>query len=167
MAKTRTAIKTEAERVHESTMYSAQGQFEQAKIWNRKNLILGIPASGVAGIAGVTGLATSIGKTWVSILALIAAFLSGIMTTLNYSKKIDQAHASANAYLALQQDARIFIDIDLDNLDEGAARDTLGNLVARQQEINTTAQIPSPTAYKRAKANIESGGQTYEADKNN
>lgn len=158
------AIRKEANRVHEAVMYSAQGQFEQAKIWNTRNLFLGVPSSGIAGAGGVAGLATTIGKTPVAVMALAAAFLSGIMTVLNYSKKIDQAHASANAYLALQQDVRIFIDIDLDLLSDAEAREVLAKLVARQQEINGTAQIPSPKAYKKAKANIKAGGQSYKAD---
>lgn len=162
---TKVAIKKEANRVHEAVLYSAQGQFEQAKMWNKRSLILGIPASGIAGVGGVVGLATTIGKVPVAIMALVAAFLSSILTVLNYSKKIDQAHSSANAYLALQQDARIFIDIDLDILPTDEAREVLSKLVARQQEINGTALIPSPKAYKQAKVNIKSGGQNYKADK--
>ncbi len=159
------AIRQEANKVHEAVMYSSQGQFEQAKLWNKRYLFLGIPSSGIAAIAGVAGLATTIGKTPVAIMALLAAFLSGIMTTLNYSKKIDQAHATANAYLALQQDTRIFIDVDLGELPVDEAREILAKLVARQQEINGTALIPSVKAYKKAKSNIKSGGQTYKAIK--
>jgi hypothetical protein len=44
------------------------------------------------------------------------------------------------------------------------ARAALGELIARQQEVNKSAPIPSKRAYKRARRNIEGGGQTYEAD---
>lgn len=157
-------IREEAERVQEAAKYSSQGQFEQAKIWNKRSLCIGVPASGLAAIAGVAGLATTVGRIPAALMSLIAAFLSASMTTLNYSRKIDQAHSSANSYLALQQDARIFIKVDLPVTNESEARELLAKLVARQQEINSTAPIPSEKARKRAKANIDGGGQTYAID---
>lgn len=159
------AIHKEARRIYEATMFSAQGQFEQAKIWSRRSLGLGVPASAIGAVAGVAGLATTIGKEMVAIAAIIAAALTAIVTTLNYSKRIDQAHSNANAYLALQQDTRVFIDVDLRTMNESEAREVLAKLVARQQEINGTALIPSKQAYKRGKANIVKGGQDYQADK--
>ena len=44
------------------------------------------------------------------------------------------------------------------------ARAILANLVARHQELNATAEIPSKRARKKAKKNIDEGGQTYEVD---
>lgn len=158
------SIKKEAERIQEAVMYSAQGQFEQAKIWNRRNTRIGVPATGLSAIAGVTGLATTVGRVPAGIMALLAAFLTSIMTTLNYSRKIDQAHSSGNAYLSLQQDVRIFLEIDLDKATEADARENLAKLVARQQEINGTALLPSEKAYQNAKKNIKGGGQKYKID---
>lgn len=155
----------EAKRIEEAGKYSAQGQFEQAKIWSRRNTWLGVPSSGFAAIAGIGGLADLFGNVWTGALAITAAFLTAIMTTLNYSKKIDQAHSSANAYLALQQDARIFIEVDSRSENAQALRESLSELVARQQEINKTSLIPSVKAYKRAKENIKKGGQSYKVDK--
>ncbi len=157
-------ILTEAKRIEESAKYSAQGQFEQAKIWSKRSTFLGIPSSGLGAVAGIGGLADLFGNKVTGLLAIGAAFLTAIMTTLNYSKKIDQTHASANAYLALQQDARIFVEIDLNTINAQAGREALSELVARQQEINKTAIIPSPRAYKKAQENIKKGGQTYKVD---
>lgn len=157
-------IVKEAKRIHEATMWSAQSQFEQAKIWSRRNTFIGVPSSGLAAIAGVGGLSNLLGNVWTGVLAITAAFLTAIMTTLNYSKKIDQAHASANAYLALQQDARIFIEVDSKRSSVDDLRDELARLVARQQEINNTAHIPSPRSRKKAEDNINDGRQHYEVD---
>lgn len=158
------AIETEAKRIHEAVLYSAQGQFEQAKIWNKRSLLLGIPASAIAAVGGVAGLANLIGKELVAVASIVAAALTAVVTTMNYSKRIDQAHSNANAYLALQQDVRIFIDIDLPGLKDDDAREQLSKLVARQQEINGAALIPSKKAYKRAKTIIKEGGQRYKVD---
>jgi uncharacterized membrane protein YhiD involved in acid resistance len=157
-------IVNEAKRVHEAAMWSGQAQFEQAKIWSRRNTFLGVPSSGLAAIAGVTGIADIWGNAITGILALLASFLTAILTTLNYSKKIDQAHASANAYLALQQDARIFIEVDSKAGAVDELRESLAKLVARQQEINSTAHIPSPKAREKAEKNINDGRQRYEVD---
>jgi cell division protein FtsX len=158
-------IVIEAKRIHESAMWSSQSQFEQAKIWSKRNNVLGVPSTGLAAIAGVAGLADLLGNRWTGFLAISASFLTAILTTLNYSKKIDQAHASANAYLALQQDARIFIEVDSKNNSTEELRELLAKLVARQQEINGTANITSPKARKKAEKNINDGRQSYEVDK--
>ncbi len=86
------------------------------------------------------------------------------MTSLNLARRIEQAQTAANAYLALQQDARVFYEIDVHTMGYEEARAALGELIARQQEVNKSAPIPSRRAYKRAGRNIESGGQTYEVD---
>lgn len=157
-------IVKEAKRIHEAAMWSSQSQFEQAKIWSNRNTWLGIPSTGLSAIAGVGGLADIIGNVWTGSLAIGASFLTAILTTLNYSKKVDQAHASANAYLALQQDARIFVEVDSKANDTESLREKLSELVARQQEINNAANIPSPKARDRAKQNIDDGRQHYEVD---
>ena len=46
-------IGDEARRLKESTMYSAQGQFERAKFWRALNLTLGVSAAILAAVAGV------------------------------------------------------------------------------------------------------------------
>ena len=157
-------IVKEAKRIHEAAMWSAQSQFEQAKMWSTRNTLIGVPSSGLAAIAGIGGLADLFGNVWTGALAIAAAFLTAIMTTLNYSKKIDQAHTSANAYLALQQDARIFIEIDSKKNSVGDLREELAKLVARQQEINNAAHIPSPKSRSKAEKNINDGRQRYEVD---
>lgn len=154
----------EAKRVYEAAMWSSQSQFELAKIWSKRNTFLGVPSSGLAAVAGIGGLADLFGNVWTGALAITASFLTAILTTLNYSKKIDQAHSSANAYLSLQQDARIFIEVDSKEGSVKTLREGLSELVARQQEINGTAHIPSPKARERAEKNIKDGRQSYEVD---
>jgi hypothetical protein len=58
----------------------------------------------------------------------------------------------------------VFYEIDVHTMGHEEARAALGELIARQQEVNKSAPIPSKRAYKRARRNIEGGGQTYEAD---
>jgi hypothetical protein len=102
----RKAIEDELLRIEEGATYSAQSQFEQAKLWRGTNLVLGVPAAALAGVAGATALASTTGRVTAGILALCAAGFGAVMTTLNAARRADQAHVSSNAYLGLRNDAR-------------------------------------------------------------
>ncbi|WP_209282646.1 hypothetical protein [Streptomyces rimosus] len=51
-AERRMAIASELERLEESAKFSSQSQFEQSKRWRAINLLLGVPASGLAASGG-------------------------------------------------------------------------------------------------------------------
>jgi uncharacterized protein YceK len=151
-------------RVEESAMYSAQTQFESAKQWRAVNLILGLPASVLAALAGATALASTAGRIVAGILALAAAGFGAILTTVNASHRTNQASAAANAYLEIQSAARQarLIDLPYQTIDE--ARAALAELTARRDEQNRTAEVPNRRAFKKGKKNIEGGGQSYSGD---
>jgi hypothetical protein len=157
-------IRKEAERVHESAMYSAQTQFEYSKSWRRVDRWLGGIAALLAALSAAGGLSEVLSAKGAGIVALCSAGIGAVAATLGAPKSKDRAHASANALLALQQDARIFLSIDLPHLEEDEAREQLQTLVARLQELNATAEIPSARAWSKARKNVEQGGQEYRAD---
>jgi hypothetical protein len=157
-------IAAEADRIHEAALYSAQGQFEQAKLWRLLNLVLGVPAAALAAVSGGTGLAGH-GGAVPGVLALIAAGFGATLTTVNASRRMTQAQASANAFLQLQTAARQFVTIDLADLSRDDARDALRNLTNSRDELNKTADPPSRYAYWLSQRNIDNGGQDYEADR--
>lgn len=159
------AIRAESLRLEESATQSAQNQFEAAKLWRGVNLLFGVPAAALAAIAGGTGLAGVAGRVPAAVMALIAAALSGALTTLNAGRRVTQAHSAANAYLALQTDFRQFREIDLMTFAHEEARQRLGEYTARLDEINKTADVPSRLAYGLARRNITKGRQTYDVDK--
>lgn len=160
----RKAIRKEASRIHESAQYSAQTQFEYSKAWRRVDRWLGALAALLAAISAAGGLSEVLSARWAGLVALASAGIGAVAATLGAPKTKDRAHSSANAYLAVQQDARIFMDIDLPGLTEGEAREQLQTLVARLQELNATSEIPSPRSWNRGKANVAGGLQAYEAD---
>ncbi|MGW3287358.1 SLATT domain-containing protein [Streptomyces sp. NPDC001002] len=157
------AIAQEADRIHESAMWSAQGQFEQAKLWRLINLLLGMPAAALAAVSGGTALAGDVG-IWPGILALAAAALSAMLTTVNASRRMTQAQASANAYLQLQTATRQFLTIDMVGMDHETAREALRAFTNTRDELNLTADPPGRLAHRLAGRNIGSGGQRYAAD---
>ncbi|MEZ5323390.1 MAG: SLATT domain-containing protein [Microthrixaceae bacterium] len=157
-------LRKEAQRVEESATLTSQTQFEYSKTWRRVDRWLGSIAAALAAAAAAGGLSEVLTARWAGLVALASAVCGAVATSLGAPKAKDRAHASANALLALQQDARIFLNIDLPTLSEDDAREQLRTLVARQQELNATAEIPSPRAWKRAKRGVEGGSQTYKAD---
>jgi hypothetical protein len=157
-------ISIEFSRIEESAEFSSQAQFEQAKLWRGINLLLGVPAAALAAVAGATALASTSGRVAAGIIALVAAGLGAVVTTLNAAQRTEQAQAAGNLYLALQSDARISREIDLPNQSTEAAREALQGLRVRQDEINQQSALPSFYAYWRAKRNISKGRQTYVVD---
>lgn len=164
----RRAISLELSRVEESARYSAQNQFEMAKQWKGVNWFLGIPASVLAAIAGGAALASTTGRVFAGVVALVSAGFGAILTTVNAAHRMNQASSAANAYLEIQTAARQAREIDLphqQDLDE--ARSALAELTARRDEQNKTAEVPNRWARKRAQKNLKQGGQTYAVDESN
>lgn len=157
-------VAVEVHRLHEAVKWSAQGQFEQMKLWRALNLLLGAPAAVLAAISGGTGLAADEVSATPAVLALIAAGFGAALTTLNPSRRVTQASAAANAYLELQTAFRQLLTITLPDMTKEEALEALAGLSDRRDEVNRTADPPSRYAYWLSKRNIGSGGQDYEAD---
>ena len=157
-------IGEEVHRLHESILWSAQTQFEQLKRWRSIHYWLGVLAAVLAVLAGAGGLA-KFHIWWLPpSLALAAAALGAVLTTLNPAQKAAQARAAATEYQELQTVARQLLTVDLAALSMNEARDRLSDLTARKDSLNTTAEPPGSTAYQKTKKLLESGGQTYEQD---
>ena len=88
-----------------------------------------------------------------------------VMTTLNAAQRAEQSRVAANAYLALQGDARVLRTIDLMSLDGADARSQLNELIERRNTINNSAPVASLLAYLLGRRNIGKERQKYEADK--
>ncbi len=157
-------ISKELERIEESAKYSSQCQFEQAKFWRGVNLAIGAPASALAALAGATALANTGGRVAAGVIALAAAGLGAIATSLNAAQRVEQAQAAGNLYLALQSDARVARLVDLDSATHDKARTALADLRQRQDDVNQGSALPSFYAYHRAKRNINKSRQKYAVD---
>jgi hypothetical protein len=158
-------IREEAARVHESATYSSETQFEYAKRWRSVDRWVGSVAAGLAAVAGVGGLSKVVSVEWAGTIAILSALIGAVSASIAARQTTEKATVSANLYRALQQDARIFMQIDLGSFSVEDARDALQKLVDRLQQLNRESVIPSPRAWLRAKRQIEAGAQEYEIQK--
>jgi hypothetical protein len=75
-----------------------QSGFETSKFWRLWNWLLGVPVAALAAIARFTGLASVPGRVPAAILALIAAVLGGLLTTVEPNKRVRQGQTAGVAY---------------------------------------------------------------------
>lgn len=160
----RAPIREEARRAHETATFASETQFEYAKRWRRTDRWIGGLASVLAALAGVGALADVLSKDGAGVIAILAALSGSVAASLGAPKTKEKAAISANAYRALQQDVRIFLNVDLPGLNESEARERLQSLVDRLQELNKEAEIPSGKAWEKAQASLNAGSQRFEVD---
>lgn len=157
-------MNAEANRVHEACLWASESQFANCKIWRAADMIIGVCAAAAAAVAGVAGLADLITVQWAGGIAIASAALGAVNASLGAGRIASDSMVAGNQYRNLQQDVRVFRNIELHALSEQDAAERLMQLVSRQQDLNASSPVPSAFAFRRAKANIERGGQDYEVD---
>jgi hypothetical protein len=157
-------IGEELSRLEETARFSAQGQFEAAKSWQRWNFILGVPAS-VFGLFSGAAAFTEAFPVWVvGGGALIGAALAGIMTVMGAERRATRAKTCANTFHDIQDEARRLLLINLASMDPDEAHAALTALCDRYSETRHAADAPARRFYSRAKKNITVGGQQFAID---
>lgn len=161
----RQALRDEASRIHESAVYSAQGQFEAAKFWRKFHWTLGGLTALLSSAAAVLTFATDL-QVLSGVLAIVAAVVVAVLTGVRPGTLAERAQSTANGYTALRNDVRRFRDIRVaaDPLED--LRDALEALASRAAELDASADPILRRHYARSKVNIErDGGQAFEVDK--
>ena len=159
-----TEINAEAQRVHEAALWASECQYANCKIWRTAGSIISVAAAVAAGVAGVAGLADLITVQWAGGIAIASAAIGAVNSSLGAARIAADSTVAGNQYRNLQQDARVFRNIELRALADSEAREELHQLISRQQELNVSAPVPSGLARWMAKRNIKRGGQDYEVD---
>lgn len=161
----RIALRDEASRIHESAVYSAQGQFEAAKFWRKLHWILGVLTAVLSSSAAVLTFATE-QQAVSGVLAIGAALVAAVLTGVRPGTLAERAQSAANGYTTLRNDVRRYRDIRIstDSIDE--LRSALEELASRASELDSNADPIPRKSYDRSKQNIErEGGQSFKVDK--
>lgn len=160
----RDAIRIEVSRIHESAVYSAQGQFEAAKLWRIVHWSMGALTAAMSTLAAVITFASDL-QVASGVLAVLAAVAAAVLTGVRPDKLAERAQGSGNDYTSLRNDARRLRDIlaPVDALPE--LRDALVQLAERASDLDHAADPIPRLAYWLAKCNIERDkGQQFEVD---
>lgn len=161
----RTAIRDEASRIHESAVFSAQGQFEAAKVWGTVHWSLGGFVAVISALSAVLTFASEV-QMLSGALAVLAALAAAVLTTGRPDRLAERAAARGNDYTALRNDVRRLLSVHAPNDSISALRKRLDGIAGRAAGLDQEADPIPRFAYKAAKRNIEGdGGQTFRADR--
>lgn len=160
----RTAIRGEASRIHESAVFSAQGQFEAAKVWQTVHWSLGGFVAMISALSAVLTFASE-AQVLSGALAVLAALAAAVLTTGRPDRLAERAAARGNDYTALRNDVRRLLRVQIPSDSVPALRKRLDSIAGRASGLDQEADPIPRFAYKAAKRNIEGdGGQTFSAD---
>lgn len=141
----RSALLERLKREVEWNSQARQRQFEQAVVWRRWNIALGLVAGLLAAAAGSTAL---FAHTPAAIIGLFATFATGSLATLNAGQRKVQSQAAACGYQEIEALASELLD-QLAYLQLATALQQTGQLTARRLQLNKTAEPPSGRALSR------------------
>jgi hypothetical protein len=160
----RDSIRDEVSRIHESAVYSAQGQFEAAKVWRTIHWSLGGLTAALSTLAAVLTFATE-SQVASGILAVLSAVAAAVLTTSRPDKLAELAIARGNDYTTLRNDARRLLHIQVASEPITTLREALEGLAGRTSDLEHISDPIPRFAYKKAKRNIErDGGQQFRVD---
>jgi hypothetical protein len=131
---------------------AGQQQYEQAVLWRRINLWIGLIVGALVAASGTTGLVAKNGEA-AAVIAALATFGAGALTTLNAGQKKTQAAAAGATYRELESEARQLRDIELPFAPLGDALAKLDAITASRMSINRIADPPSARAFRRVDRN--------------
>lgn len=158
------AIRREAERLEEDTLYSSKGHFNAEDTWVWRNYWLGVPATILGAVAGATLIKSQ--PELATAFTLLASLLTGLMTFLKPNERAALHRAAAGQFLSLRNEARFFREIELlqsDRLDELTER--LKALSKARNELNLKSPSIPRRAFVAARKGIEEGEATHKVDK--
>jgi fumarate hydratase class II len=129
----------ELQAIYTDTLDRMRRQRRAAGRWGRMNLLIGVPAALFSGAAGAIAALADVSQNWkiaVTLLAVVASGLTTVATTLNASRRAEQASIQEAAYEALARDARVTLRVDLQGWSSETAREALETLIERLREID-------------------------------
>lgn len=162
-------LRDEAKRLYVDATYSGRGHLQSCARWQQWDTRLGVPATIMSSIlaAGAAVSALVEGTPLVTAgLAGSAAVLNGLRSFLQPDVKAQSHGVKGNQFLAIRNDARTFLEIDLCT---GQPQDELVSnskeLRRRYNELKQTdPQLIPRGDYEAAKRNIDAGESSYTTD---
>jgi hypothetical protein len=152
----------ELKRIEEDALCFSKSHFNAAQIWANWHLWLGIPATVLSAIAGVSALSLFDYHDIVSgILAILVAGITALITFLNPNERAEIHVNAGNAYNQLRNNTRIVYEIDAESGIITSFTEKLKQLNNKRNELNSQFPRPPMRAFEKARKEIEKGEAEY------
>jgi hypothetical protein len=140
----------ELEVVQQKSEFTADLQFAVAERWRRIELWLGIPAAGLAAIAGAAALASTAGRVPAGIVALVSAALGATLAFLNPSQRTLRASEAANDQRAIMaRGHQLQFRYQQGTLPANEVIAEIGRLDEQRHEVNKRSDAPGGRLYAK------------------
>jgi hypothetical protein len=165
----------ETKRIEEDAVFCYSGHSEEARLWGRVSIWIGIPTTLLAAITGLTSLSGGDATNtilsfnqgvFVGILAFLVAAMAGLATFLDPKGQSNKHYQACITYARLWNDIRMFREIDCvasSNLDE--IKVSLKEFGDRLNDLNDQTPMISERARRLAANNINAGRYIYGVDR--
>ncbi len=153
-------IEKEAERILEDVEHSMKSQYIEYEWWSKVHQSLGLISILVSVLVGIS----LDNKVFALISITLLGSLTSVITFVDPLNKALLHRASADRYNELNNEIRIFKNIELRKLDENNAAEKLKNLVSKKHVLNHNSPVFSDEAYKKAKQRIKKGQTKHSID---
>ena len=153
-------IKAEADRLEWDALYSMKGHFNASMLWNAAHYTLGI--SGV--VLGVLAAKQSgaVMGTWASIIVVVSAAITAVITFLKPSEKAKPHHAAGVFYGDIKRKARMFQNISMKlESDPRVLRKELDAIVTAYHERQKNDPPIPRLAYEISRLGVRRGEHDY------
>src|SRR5262245_33777818 len=147
----RDILRSEARIVESRTSITARAHFRASSFWSNIQLSVGGVAAVLSAIAGASALSQLDARNVIAgVLALAVTTLTAVATFLNPSERANAHLRAGNAYLALENRARLFyrVELLLAKPDNDLQR-RITRLVDELNELNTTSPQPPTRIFKK------------------
>ena len=157
-------IAKEAQRIEEDCLYSSKSHYNDAQIWSRMHLYIGIPTCVFAVIATARIFCNS--TLLAGLFSIFVAILSGLQTFINPATKTSLHKEAASQYHELKNQIRIFREIELFSIsDELTLLKRIKEFSNIRDNLNASSPPISKKSYLKAKKGIEQDEANYQIDK--
>jgi hypothetical protein len=158
----RDEFRKEAHRLLEDALYTYKGHYDAEVHWQRWHFKLGIPATTLGALAGLSLVKTDSLATLTFVLG--SASLTGALTIVNPADRAARSRSAAEAWHAQHDRLRQWLNMDLPRLDDISARLAVDGFAQDKARLNKTSPPIPDSARRRARKGIEEGEAQHAVD---
>jgi len=159
-------IRVELQRMEEDCVHSGKSHFNASSRWQLWNYFIGIPSVILSACASSAFFGDH--ATVAGLMTSAVTVLAALITFLKPSERSSEHKSSGDQYLSLRNDARVFREIELEQITHDvAAIAGMNGFTKRRNELNQASPQFSNRDRKKAAHGIDVGESTHIVDKGN